>query len=73
VRLLGLCCVPAAPSVARADLINGGFDAYPQAANSYADYTDSTYAGWRTTEGDHQIEVGHRVPGRCLLSGQQFR
>jgi hypothetical protein len=71
--LVGLCCVLAAPSVARADLINGGFEAYPQTANNYSDYTDSAYAGWRTTEGDHQIEVwGTGFQGVAAYQGGNF-
>ncbi len=72
-RLAGLCCVLAAPSMAHADLINGGFEAYPQTANSYSDYTDSNYAGWRTTEGDHQIEVwGTGFQGVAAYQGGNF-
>jgi hypothetical protein len=42
---------------ARADVINGSFEAYAPAPNTYTLLTDSNYAGWRTTEADHQIEV----------------
>lgn len=71
--LVGLCCALAAPSAARATLINGGFDAYPQAASSYSTYTDSNYAGWQTTEGDHQIEVwGTGFQGVAAYQGSSF-
>lgn len=55
--LIGIGWMLIASQAARADLINGGFEAYPQPPAGYTTYTDSDYAGWRTTEADHQIEV----------------
>jgi hypothetical protein len=71
--LIGVCCALALPAGARADVINGGFEAYPQAADSYSTYTDTDYAGWRTTEADHQIEVwGTGFQGVNAYQGDGF-
>jgi hypothetical protein len=44
---------------ASANLVNGTFEDYNSVvpAGSEQDVTDSTFPGWTTTEGDHQIEV----------------
>lgn len=58
---------------ASAGLINPGFEAYAQPANSFGFRTDTDYPGWRTTATDHQVEVwGSGYNGVPAYEGTDF-
>lgn len=61
---------------AKADLINGSFELFGQAAGTESDHNDASIdpsIGWFTTESDHQIEVwGTNFLGVPAYDGTDF-
>ena len=59
--------------MARAQLTNGSFESYGVPAGGLSYFTDTNFAGWRTTATDHQIEVwGNGFNGVPSYDGTDF-
>lgn len=58
---------------ASAGLVDGSFEGYGIAAGTFGFRTDTSFAGWRTTATDHQLEIwGTGFNGVPSYSGRNF-